>query len=153
MPMADQTDLDFEREKWKADLELRKRELTLKERESARARWSNPLALGIFAAALAAIGNAGVSWVNGQEQRTLETIRSTQSLALEEKKAEATRILEVIKTGDPDKAAENLQFLTNTGLIAEPTRLSALKYYLDTRIPGEGPKLGTDACKLYPNLC
>ena len=87
--MADQTDLEFEREKWRADMALRERELTLKERDSARARWSNPLALAVFAAAVAAAGNAAVTWLNGQEERTVETLRSVQSQSLEERKSEA----------------------------------------------------------------
>jgi hypothetical protein len=150
--MADQTDLEFEREKWRADMALRERELTLKERDSARARWSNPLALAVFAAAVAAAGNAAVTWLNGQEERTVETLRSVQSQSLEERKSEAARILEIIKTGDPDKAANNLQFLIDTGLITDPVRLKAMNSFLANRKPGQGPNV-SDGCKLYPTLC
>jgi hypothetical protein len=135
--IADQTDLEFEREKWIADLELRKRELALKERDSARARWSNPLALAIFAAAIAALGNAAATLINGHMKRTLEGIR-----------AEETRILEVVKTDDPDKASINLKFLVDTGLISDPSRLSVIQNYLKNRKPGEGPKLGYLTSKL-----
>lgn len=62
--------------------------------------------MAILAATLAAVGNAIVAVVNGLEQRQLER-----------QKGEETRILEMIKTGDPDKAAENLKFLLDSGLI------------------------------------
>ena len=35
-------------------------------------------------------------------------------------------MLEMIKTGDADKAAENLRFLVDTGLISDPTVLEKL---------------------------
>ena len=150
--MPEQSESEFEREKWRVDVSFRERELALKERDSARARWSNPLALAIFAAAVAAAGNAGVAWLNGREQRAVESLRASQTLELEERKAEASRILEIIKTADPDKAANNLQFLIDTGLIINPSRLVEMKTYLANRKPGQGPTVG-DACKLYPALC
>jgi hypothetical protein len=129
--MTNQAEPDFAREQRRAEIALRERELVLKERDSARAVWSNPLALAIFAAAVAAAGNAVVTWLNDNAQRDLE-----------ERKAEAGRILEIVKTGDPDKAANNLQFLIETGLIVDPERLKAMKAYLATRKPGEGPVVG-----------
>jgi hypothetical protein len=136
--MADQTEPDLAREQWRTDIAFRERELTLKERESGRAIWSNPLALAIFAAAVAAAGNGVVTWMNDRAQRDLE-----------ERKAEAARILEVVKTGDPDKAAKNLQFLIDTGLIADPERLNAMKAYLAIRKPGEGPFVGAAAVPAF----
>jgi hypothetical protein len=110
--MPEQTPLEFEREKWLSEHELRKRELEIKEREQSRSRWSNPLVLAVLAAAIAALGNAVTIWMNGREQRALEATRAEQARALEESKAEAARILEVIRTGnDADKAAVNLKFL------------------------------------------
>lgn len=126
--MVDPADPDFAHEQWRTDVALRERELDLKERESRQGRWANPLTFAIFAAAVAAAGNGLVTWMNDRAQRDLE-----------ERKAEAARILEVVKTGDPDKAAKNLQFLIDTGLIADPERLAAMKAYLTTRKPGEGP--------------
>jgi hypothetical protein len=93
-----------EREKWEMDVELRKqelaikdqeqetkrRELDLRERGEKRSRWTNPLSLAVLAGVLALFGN----FVNGLTQQQIE--RS---------KAEASRILEMIKTNDPDKAA------------------------------------------------
>jgi hypothetical protein len=58
--MPDQTALEFERETWRDEYELHKRELVLKEPEASRSRWSSPLVLAVLAAAMAALGNAGV---------------------------------------------------------------------------------------------
>lgn len=121
----------FEREKWQDEVRLRERELTLRERDQKlrelelrlkrrdeqRSRWGNPLVLAVFAAALAAFGNAAVALINGIEQRELQRTGTEASQALEETKAEATRILEVIKTNDVPRARSNLEFLTQTGLI------------------------------------
>jgi hypothetical protein len=103
--MPDQTALEFEREKWRADHALRERELVVKEREASRSRWSTPLVVTLGAAAIAAAGNAYVSWMNGKAQLALEVTKAEQTRVLEEGKAETTRVLEMIKTGDPDKAA------------------------------------------------
>ena len=135
----------FEREKWLADLELRKSGLALKEREQQNrdtelrlkereqrtsAWWRSPLTVAIIAAAAAAAGNAVVAVVNGSLQRELE--RS---------KAESTRILEMIKTGDPERAASNLEFLFQSGLISDQMLSSNIKAFLDKRQPGTGPSL------------
>lgn len=50
-----------------------------------------------------------------------------------------------MKTGDPDKAANNLRFLIDTGLIVDPKRMQAMKTYLANRKPGEGPVVGVAA--------
>jgi hypothetical protein len=123
----------LDREKWLAEKAFRDRELVLKERERARledelrlkredarrSRWSSPLVIAILGAAAAALGNAGVAWQSTKDQRTLENDRAIAAqkaqasnnkyqLDLEAFKAEATRLFEVVKTNNPDKAAVNL---------------------------------------------
>jgi secreted trypsin-like serine protease len=63
---------------------------------------------------------------------------------LEQSKAEAARILEVVKTNNPDKAATNLKFLIDTGLISDQNVSKQVQAYLDTRKPGEGVTLPTN---------
>jgi spore germination cell wall hydrolase CwlJ-like protein len=167
---SDAIDAGPEQQRWQADLRLRERELDIKERAAAQdaaqkarefdaklsdqrwARWTNPLVLAIFAAALAAFGNTWLAYVNGAAQRELELTRSNEQIRLEREKAEgqlrienskaeAARILEVIKTDDPEKAAVNLAFLLDAGLIADAARKAALKTFLDKRQPGEGPSI------------
>jgi GH24 family phage-related lysozyme (muramidase) len=140
-PLADNT---FEREKWAFDCRLREREISVKEREQstkegdlalkqseqAGAHWKSPLVVAILAAAVAGTGNAIVAYLNGSAQVVLETQKSEQS-----------RILEMIKTGNPDKAAENLKFLLDAGLIRDAAMRSDLASFLGTRKPGTGPTL------------
>jgi GH24 family phage-related lysozyme (muramidase) len=134
----------LERERWEVERAFRERELVVKERECylkeaeldirkteyAASRWKSPLIVAIFAAAVAAAGNAVVSYINANSQTTLEAQKSEQA-----------RILEMIKTGNPDKAAENLRFLLEAGLIVDPIVRKALTKFLDNRKPGSGPAL------------
>jgi len=91
--------------------------------------------LAIAGAALATLGNGVVTWMNGRDQRALEDTRSQsaqriqeennkQQVALENLKAESNRIVEAIKTDNPDTAATNLQFLLDAGLITKNIFLS-----------------------------
>src|SRR5947209_4746615 len=126
-------DPEFEREKWDDEKKFRDREIVVKEREQATQAaelelkqneqksfgWRNPLVIAILAATIAALGNAAVTVVNGILQRTLEDDKSEQA-----------RILEMIKTGDADKAASNLDFLLKAGLIDDKKRRSRLTTFL-----------------------
>jgi hypothetical protein len=91
------------------------------------------LVVAIFAAAAAALGNAGVTLVNGVLQRDLENTKSDAELRIEESKAESGRILEMIKTQDTEQAANNLRFLLDTALVVDPKRAEKLRAYLLTR--------------------
>src|SRR5258706_598269 len=83
---------------------------------------AEPLVVAVLAAAVAAGGNAVVTYLNGSQQR-----------ALEEQRSEQARLLEVIRTGNPDKAAENLRFLLDAGLVAEPNLVQRLHAFLGKR--------------------
>jgi hypothetical protein len=146
--MADETGAPSEREKWQAEQDLKREELALKRRElevregeSKRARWTNPLALAIAGAALAAIGNVAATYYTGYQQRALEQVKHDAELAREASKAESQLVLEVVKTANPDKAAENLDFLVKTGLITNERRRSAIMAYTESRAPGTGVAL------------
>jgi hypothetical protein len=97
------------------ELELKARELDIEERglalEGRRARserWSNPLTVAVIAAALAALTNAWLAFANNRAE-----------VALESRKAEADRILEVLKIGEPERVRENLRFLIQLGLVQD----------------------------------
>jgi hypothetical protein len=138
--MSEQTAREFEREKWRGEYELRKRDIELKERDASRSRWSSPLVLAVLAAAIAALGNAAAIWLTGIAQRNLETTKTEQARIIEESKAEAARILEIIKTGnDPEKAAVNLKFLVDAGLISDADRRKNIQNFLAHRPAGAGP--------------
>jgi hypothetical protein len=146
-----------------ADQALRKADLDLRRDEHERTRWTSPLVLAIVAAAIAALGNAVVAFVNGRQQRELERHRAEANRSLERekaenqiklerdkgqaqlrsdaRKAESDRILEVIKTGESEAAAANLQFLLSAGLVGSSGLGKRLATYLATRTPGTGPSL------------
>src|SRR6516164_6131394 len=90
-PGAVDDPLTWEQEKWRGEYDLKRRELEIKEREQNRSTWSNPLVVAILAAAVAGLSSAAVTVINGKLQRDIEDSRS-----------EASRILEMSKTGEPD---------------------------------------------------
>lgn len=136
--------LDFEREKWRDEVRLREKQIDIERRDQRdrhgevrlrmraeeRSRWTNPIVLAVFAAAVAAAGNAGVAWLNGYEAN-----RATVT------KGEADRILEAIKTSNPDNAATNLGFLLDAGLIENAETKTPIENYLKHRKKGEGVAL------------
>ena len=140
-PDVEARKLDLEREKWQAEKAFREREIGLKEREQTLTSWTNPLTVAVAVAAVAWVGNViATSW-SSRMQRVLEEEKARQQLQLEGSKAESERILEMIKTGDPDKAASNLEFLLDAGLIVSDDRVARLRDYLAKRRPGSGPAL------------
>lgn len=142
----------FEQLKWKDEIRLRQQsidiedraqkskddEIKLRKEELNSSRWSSPLVIAILGATLAAAGNLVVNLLNAYEQRQLENDRSVATETLEKEKAEAARILEVVKTGDPDKAAENLRVLLDTHLISDTTTRDNVQAYLENRQAGQG---------------
>jgi hypothetical protein len=140
-PTPAQSALAWEQQKWRDEYQLKTRELDLKQKEQQRSNWSNPLVVAILAAAVAGLSNAFVAMINGRLQRQIEQSKAAESLRIEESRSEAGRILEMIKTGEPDKAAGNLKFLIDTGLISNEERVAQIQRYLSTRQPGTGPFL------------
>jgi hypothetical protein len=116
--------LELERERLAKDVGLREKELALREREitlrELDQRSNHPLSIAIFAAALAVVGNIIVTFLQGKANRTLAAQTSNFNRELEREKAQANLILEAIKTGDTNKAAENLNFFIGAGLINDP---------------------------------
>lgn len=142
-PLAEENEI-HEINQWREEFELKKREFALKEREQTnrdveielrkhehrQSQWRSPLVVTILAAAVAALGNAAVNYTNSRLQSQVER-----------QKAEESRILEMIKTGDPDKAAENLQFLLDAGLISNQETSQKVSQFLGQRKAGSGPTL------------
>lgn len=113
--------LEFEKERAEQDLALRAEELEFKKNDPNRRFLRNPLLLAITAAAIGLFGNI------------LSTLYSSW---LQDQKAESDLILEVVKTGNPDLAADNLQFLIEAGLISDQN--DKLTAYLNNRAKGTG---------------
>jgi type IV secretory pathway VirB10-like protein len=151
----DRLSSEFEREKWRDKVRLREKELSIRERkqeskdqdlklrsdEERRSRWTNPLVLAILAAAVAATGNAFVAWLTAHEQRRADAEKAEETRIQDENKSEAERILEAIKTNNPDTAATNLKFLVEAGLIQNNRTKGPLEQYLKNRKQGQGAAL------------
>ncbi|GAA5507975.1 hypothetical protein [Novipirellula caenicola] len=144
--MTGQTEFDFDREiiklkreKHRDDVDIRLRELRLRQADEQQRRWRSPLFVAALAGVLGLFGNAIVALINGSSERSvsIENARVQQEIA--DLTAEADRILEAIKTGDPDAAAENLKLLLQTNLVKDDN--DNIQSYLDTRQPGKGASL------------
>jgi hypothetical protein len=127
--------LELDEKKAEQEHQIRLRELGLKEAETKRSRWSSPLVLSIIAAAIAAVGNGYISWLNGANQLAIESTRNASQKEIEQEKAEAARILEATKSSSPKEAAEKIRFLIEVGLISDPNRRAALEAYLKPEKP------------------
>lgn len=130
----DRERLNFEREQWQ-------RETAFKKVEQDRSRWTSPLVIAIFTAAFAGVGNIVLAFVNGSLQRASDTERARETRELEKNKSEAVLVLEMIRTADPDKAAANLGFLADVGLLSGKDQVERIHAYLKQRTPGQGPSL------------
>ena len=89
----------WEQQKWRdayqlktRELDLRQREIYLKQQEQQRSNWSNPLVVAILAAAVAGLSSAFVAMINGRLQRQIEQSKAAESLRIEESRSEAVRI-------------------------------------------------------------
>ncbi len=134
-PPGQPNDSVTERERFASETAFRNRELTTKEKEIefkkleyARSRWTNPLVVVIFAAALAAAGNILVAY-------------RTASSALEslDRKAEADRILEAIKPDDDGAKVHRLQFLGRLKLVSNQEMLEATKRFVNDYVAQSAP--------------
>jgi hypothetical protein len=119
-----------EREKWDADQSWRQAELSLRREELRKGRSTHPIVVVIIGGCLTAAFGMWTTHLNSQAGQVQETAR-----------AEAARILEVVKTGDPDTAAKNLQFLADVGLVTDERVSQKLHDYIANRLPGQGISL------------
>jgi SH3-like domain-containing protein len=110
------------------EIQIKAEEVELQRSEAAKSSKFGPILIAIWTAAAAAAGNGVVSYMNGQQMHRLEN-----------EKAQSAIILEVVKTGSPDKAASNLAFLVEIGVISQEQAGARLRNYLQTRVAGQGP--------------
>lgn len=97
------------------------------------------ISVAIWAAAIAVLGNAVSTLVTTENEQVLQA-----------RAFEAERILEAIKTGDPDVSAENLEFLLRARLITDPATVKGVVGYLTSRERGEGVYLPTEGLTTDP---
>lgn len=96
-------------------LDLREKELAIRElkadmiSKTGYRRWSDPLVIAVVGAAVAVVGNL----ISGYYQ-------ANQALHLEKEKERAILIQEIVKTGNVDRAKDNIRFLLKAGILADP---------------------------------
>src|ERR1700722_17752872 len=137
------------------ELEIKKTELEIKRLElknGPTSIWRNPAILATLAAANVGIATALVTFFVATNQTKfgnyklsaqlqLDSKKYESQLALDKQKNAASVILEMIKTGDPDRAAENLRFLIEAGLVED--RDGRIIKYLQAHSPGTGAIIQT----------
>lgn len=119
--------VDLEQEKLKQDTRLRELELALKAREidladaeQKASRWRSPLIVAIMATALGLFGNITVTYLQNRANQETVQEKARADLVIARNKAQSDLILEAIRTGNPQKAEENLLFFIQAGLIDDP---------------------------------
>jgi len=112
------------------EIQIKAEEVELKRSEAEKNSRLGPILIAVWTAAIAALGNGVVTWINGQQMHLLER-----------EKAQSAVILEVVKTNSPDKAASNLAFLVDIGVISQEQAGERLQKYLKTRVAGQGPSI------------
>jgi tetratricopeptide (TPR) repeat protein len=153
--MLEQQRLALERDKWQADLELRRQELQLKEEEARRHRGFlgrlNPISVGLFSAALVLIGNLITTSMQNTAKLEADRITHTRQLDLERERFESDLIKDYIKT-KPERVEENLRFLIRTGLVRLKASQLQMTFTDGPKPSLEGPRPATlrdaekDAC-------
>lgn len=115
----------WEEKKFWREMELRERELQVAELRLKSDNRRN-LLIGALVPILVALMTVLPSHLNSKNQQTMQRLSF-----------EANLIMESIKTGDPDQAAENLKFLTQSGLLTGQTA-SKINNFIRLRMPDSG---------------
>ena len=110
----------------KRQIELKDKEIAIKAKElsdlEAKKTWKvDPVVLGIVAALIGFLGNVIATYLQGRSSFDLEKTKHEASRLLETDKFRSSIILEAIKTGDPLKAANNIEFFLQAGFIEDQT--------------------------------
>jgi hypothetical protein len=136
---------DLEVRKHEADVAFRERAMKLQERELEAklaepkpSQWTNPLVLAVFGALITGMVSVINQVVTSHSQHVEDVQKHKVDMETEVFKAEASRILEAIKPGDPDRAACTLTFLYGAHLITTPNLREFLDGYLASRPGGSG---------------
>jgi hypothetical protein len=138
---------DYDEQLKKFQLQTAEVELKLKEKELRdqlgpwRIQFNNPVVLGAIITAFVALNTVMVSLFTAQLQASLEEKKLQTQLAVDRAKMESSLLVDIIKVGDPDRAATNIKFFLDAGYLSDPG--GRIKSYLMERIPNQGLGLPT----------
>ena len=110
-PTAADPDADFEREKWRAEMALRERELGLKEREGSL--FKSPIVVSAIAVFVGLLSNAVSDWITKDRR-----------LAEETRQREAALLVKAFEHNDPNVVMAKLNLLNLTGMISDTNELA-----------------------------
>lgn len=119
---------EWEKHKFDVETRLKERELQLAT-DRLRVESHRNILIGALVPIVIALMTAVPTYINSLNQQ-----------ALQKATFEAQLIIDSVKTGDPNQAAENLAFLVRSGLLSGDTATRVEKY-LQTRKPGTGRAL------------
>jgi hypothetical protein len=103
--------VDFEREKWRAEMALRERELALKEREGSL--FKSPIVVSAIAVFVGLLSNAVSDWITKDRR-----------LAEETRQREAALLVKAFEHNDPNVVMAKLNLLNLTGMISDTNELA-----------------------------
>jgi hypothetical protein len=83
---------EFDKEQKLAEAARLAQELKIKQRESARSRWTNPFVVAIICAPVVGLGNIAVSVLNSRNQRELAETTNQNLGYLESRITDQTRV-------------------------------------------------------------
>jgi len=98
-----------ESEQKSRELALKEREVVARETELRRARWLNPVFLGLVGATVGLFGNLVVAFIGNRNTQQIEHSRAQSSL-----------IVQAVSTGDAKAACKNLLSFIRLGLLDDP---------------------------------
>lgn len=110
-PTAADPGADFEREKWRAEMALRERELALKEREGSL--FKSPIVVSAIAVFVGLLSNAISDWITKDRR-----------LAEETRQREAALLVKAFEHNDPNVVMAKLNLLNLTGMISDTNELA-----------------------------
>ena len=102
---------DFEREKWRAEMALKERELALKEREGSL--FKSPIVVSAIAVFVGLFSNAVSDWITKDRR-----------LAEETRQREAALLVKAFEHNDPNVVMAKLNLLNLTGMISDANELA-----------------------------
>jgi hypothetical protein len=101
----------FEREKWRAEMALREREVALKEREGSL--FKSPIVVSAIAVFVGLLSNAVSDWITKDRR-----------LAEETRQREAALLVKAFEHNDPNVVMAKLNLLNLTGMISDANELA-----------------------------
>lgn len=113
--------LKFEQQKWAEELDLRNRELAIKENASKPSVFQNPIVVTVLSAIVAGLVGIVTNFID-----------SSNKIALEERKFDLNLLTSLIQVRDQDLIRKNLEFLVKAKIIRNGDLRNDIDNYLKT---------------------